>query len=194
MFTCLNSSHLPCHSVQTTANETVEVHGILSEASAADPSLEIRRRLLQRYDPGPQPTLPPRNTPYNLAQSLTEAESFSIAHYRAWRASGGTSASYIAHMQLLQKALQMRDPSIHIGSLHNVKQLVSNLTGMVPKKISMCTNSCIAFTNSYADLDQCPYRRQGRGAVCGRSRFQRSNDHLSSDLKSVMCSKHSIYI
>ncbi|EIW75451.1 hypothetical protein CONPUDRAFT_35022, partial [Coniophora puteana RWD-64-598 SS2] len=60
-------------------------------------------------------------------------------------------------------AIQTCFPDIKILSLHNVKQLIRDLTGLDEVKVDMCTDACVAFDGPYADLEHCPH--------CGISRY-----------------------
>ena len=46
---------------------------------------------------------------------------------------------------------------------HNVKKLVTHLTGIVPIIRDMCDKSCVAYTGPFAEYDHCP--------KCGESRY-----------------------
>ena len=54
-------------------------------------------------------------------------------------------------------------PDSGILTYHKVKQLVAELSGVVPILTDMCINSCIGYTGPFIDLECCP--------MCGQDRY-----------------------
>lgn len=48
------------------------------------------------------------------------------------------------------------DPEEEVPSLHTVKKVVGNITGVHSIMTDMCPNTCIAYTGPFSELDQCP--------------------------------------
>ncbi|KAG1788453.1 uncharacterized protein HD556DRAFT_1245107, partial [Suillus plorans] len=66
-------------------------------------------------------------------------------------------------------------PEDNIPSLHQVKKIISDLSGITSIIKDQCINSCVAFVSPYADLDSCP--------TCNKPRYdpiqlQRSRGHI----------------
>ncbi|KAG1882125.1 hypothetical protein F4604DRAFT_1879554 [Suillus subluteus] len=57
---------------------------------------------------------------------------------------------------LIHAAISERHPDDDVYSYYHVKQLSSELSGVVPLVHDMCINTCLAFTGPFADLDRCP--------------------------------------
>lgn len=53
-------------------------------------------------------------------------------------------------------------PDADIPSFHQVRKLISNLTGIHALRVDMCPNSCVAFTGPFEDLTECPRCREPR--------------------------------
>ena len=108
----------------------------------------------------------PVNPPISLGppRELTESEALSLDLYIAWRKSNGTELAYKLHAKVLQKATQTE-----ILSLHSVKKLAMNLSGLKPKKIDMCPKSCMAYTGDYIGLSSCCYVKDN--VICNEARF-----------------------
>jgi hypothetical protein len=63
----------------------------------------------------------------------------------------------------------------NIQSFYNIKRTIHTFTGVEPIHHDMCSNTCLAYTGPFADLDACP--------ICGTSRWnqqtlQGSNSRL----------------
>ena len=63
----------------------------------------------------------------------------------------------------VRDAIHRHSPDIHVLSLYHVKELASEITGVVSVPDKMCIDSCVAFTGPYSDLEACP--------VCGESSY-----------------------
>jgi hypothetical protein len=63
----------------------------------------------------------------------------------------------------VRRAVMHRFPETHVESYHQVKKLVSSLTGIVEVREDMCINSCHAFTGPFEGEDVC--------TICGESRW-----------------------
>jgi hypothetical protein len=63
----------------------------------------------------------------------------------------------------VRDAIHIHSPKIEILSLHSVKKLVANITGVIAVPDDMCFNSCLAFTGPFSHLQACP--------VCGEPRY-----------------------
>ena len=55
-----------------------------------------------------------------------------------------------------------RYPDSDMLTYHKVKQLVAELSGVVPILTDMCINSCIGYTGPFVDLECCPMCSQDR--------------------------------
>ncbi|KAG1804298.1 hypothetical protein EV424DRAFT_1295868, partial [Suillus variegatus] len=49
-----------------------------------------------------------------------------------------------------------RHPEDNIPTLHQVKKIISDLSGITSIIKDQCINSCVAFVGPYTDLDSCP--------------------------------------
>lgn len=115
---------------------------------------------------------PPVNPPSHT--SLAPEEELSLKHYMAWKQSRGTDLAYKLHAKILSDAT-----GFEILSLYKVRRLVEKLTGVSPKRVDVCRNSCIAYTGQYANLQSCPFLKK-KGVICGLDRYR-----PSSSLKKV---------
>ena len=61
-----------------------------------------------------------------------------------------------ATYEVNRKAFLRRLPDANIPSYYKTKRLVAELTGIESVVHHMCTNSCIAYTGPFSDLDACP--------------------------------------
>jgi len=52
-------------------------------------------------------------------------------------------------------------PESKMLSYNQVKQKVSELSGLITWKHDMCVNLCVGFTGAFADLEECPDPRCG---------------------------------
>ncbi|KAG6875424.1 hypothetical protein C0992_003906 [Termitomyces sp. T32_za158] len=59
-------------------------------------------------------------------------------------------------------AIHRRYPDSHLLTFYKVKQLIANISGVVPVMDDMCINSCHAFTGPYANLDACSICKEPR--------------------------------
>ncbi|VDB94253.1 unnamed protein product [Peniophora sp. CBMAI 1063] len=73
-----------------------------------------------------------------------------------------TVERYYESMQCLREY----DPDTTPLSHHQIKSEVEQETGIVPVWVDMCSESCVAFTGPYQDLEQCPQEN------CGRPRYR----------------------
>jgi hypothetical protein len=71
---------------------------------------------------------------------------------------------------LIRAAITERHPDDDIYSYYRVKQLASELSGVVPLVHDMCVNTCLAFTGPFADLNECPR--------CGEDRWDNKRSTL----------------
>src|SRR6266576_804414 len=99
-----------------------------------------------------------------LKRPLTESEKISLQHYIAWRQSNGTELGYRLHGQVLQNATK-----VEILSLHAVKRLAMDLSGINAKKYDVCPNSCMAYTGEHATETKCCHVK--KNIACNESRF-----------------------
>lgn len=60
----------------------------------------------------------------------------------------------------VRDAIRTHSPKIEIISLHSVKKLVANITGVISVPDDMCFNSCLAFTGPFSHLQACPVCRE----------------------------------
>ena len=100
---------------------------------------------------------------------LTSIEKLSLSHYIAWQTSGGTVKAYKLHAKVLEDAT-----GLSILSLFRVQRLATRLTNLIPRKVDMCLNSCIAYTGEYAGLDACPYIATSATKACGAARYKQT--------------------
>ena len=63
----------------------------------------------------------------------------------------------------VRDAIHRHSPNIHVLSLYHVKELASEITGVVSVPDRMCIDSCVAFTGPYSDLEACP--------ICGEPSY-----------------------
>jgi hypothetical protein len=63
----------------------------------------------------------------------------------------------------IRLATLRRYPDSGMLTYHRVKQLVAELSGVVPILTDMCINSCIGYTGPFVDLECCP--------MCGQDRY-----------------------
>lgn len=64
----------------------------------------------------------------------------------------------------IRSALLRRYPESEILTYYKVKQLVANLSGIVPILRDMCINSCVGYTGAFVELVSCPH--------CGENRYE----------------------
>ncbi|KAJ3846101.1 hypothetical protein EV368DRAFT_11081, partial [Lentinula lateritia] len=62
-----------------------------------------------------------------------------------------------------RSAIIRRFPDSSILSLHEVKKLIAEISGVVAAKDDMCINSCHAFTGPYEELETC--------SICNEPRY-----------------------
>ena len=60
------------------------------------------------------------------------------------------------HYETLRRIELMHNPDDAILSFDQVRRRIKWLSGVVPLEHDMCTNSCVAFTGPYSDLESCP--------------------------------------
>jgi hypothetical protein len=116
---------------------------------------QLQKQLLKDY------VLPPRPVEAPLQQTLSRAETLSLQNYLVWTESHGTVKAYNSHAQVLTKATNEE-----ILSLHRVRQLALNLTGLKPSWVDMCPKSCMDFTGDFHSNLACSYSHNGRGPGC----------------------------
>ena len=109
--------------------------------------IQLQKQLLREY------TLPPHPSEDPVQPTLSRAEFFSLKHYLAWIESHGTVKAYTVYAQLLAEVTQE-----DILSLHKVKKLASNLTGLSSSNVDMCPKSCMAFTGDSRSATSCSYK------------------------------------
>jgi hypothetical protein len=133
---------------------------------AVDPLFEppdcikaMQRELLLDHKPLPKPSEP------FVVEPLTASESLSLRHYIAWKNSNGTVRAYNEHRAVLQDATNME-----VLSLYKVRKLALEIARLEPRKIDMCSKSCLAFTGPYAQEDTCPYVHPKTKVRCGEPR------------------------
>jgi hypothetical protein len=125
------------------------------------PSLEkLQQELLQGYQ---HSAAPPASA--DMPRELTHSEMLTLKHYVAWKKSNGTVLAYKVHAQVLQDAT-----GTTILSLYSAKELAKELTELTPEQIDMCPRSCIAYTGKFADMESCPYIRDGE--KCSEPRYK----------------------
>ncbi len=123
-----------------------------------------RDKLLSKLKGGYEcPVIPPLGL--DKPRELTENEAHSLKHYIAWRKSNGTVLAYNLHARVLQDATQAE-----ILSLHDVKKLAMDLSGLKPHKIDMCPESCMAYTGEYEMMMNCCYVKE-KVAACNEPRY-----------------------
>ena len=120
---------------------------------------KLRKELLHDYRHSDMPPAP------IMAQELTRAEMLSLKHYVAWKKSNGTVLAYRLHAQVLQSA-----SGIEILSLYSTQKLARSLTDLHPSQVDMCPQSCLAYEGEFAEMETCPYTRNGK--VCGEPRYK----------------------
>ena len=124
-----------------------------------DSLLQLQDELLDGYAlPSPPASLP-------LALTLSHSQMLSLKHYVAWALSQGTVEAYRLHASVLETATETP-----ILSVHMARKLATDITGLHAVQVDMCPNSCIAYTGSYKDLDNCPFQRE-RNRICGLPRY-----------------------
>ena len=64
----------------------------------------------------------------------------------------------------VRNAIVRRYPDSGILSYDQVKRRARQLSGIVPLVFDMCTNTCMAYTGPYKDMESCPY--------CGEPRYE----------------------
>ncbi|KAF4583405.1 hypothetical protein EYR38_002155 [Pleurotus pulmonarius] len=107
----------------------------------------MRAKMLKGY------TLDPLGRPerhFNGPRKLSKSEEMSLRHYLAWQKSGGTVAAYDAHAENLSFY-----SNEDILSLHKVRALAEELTGIKPIMVDMCPNGCLAFVGKHANDEYC---------------------------------------
>ena len=60
------------------------------------------------------------------------------------------------HYETSRKIELLHNPTDPILSFDQVKRRIQWLSGIVPLEHDMCTNSCVAYTGPYSNLDSCP--------------------------------------
>ena len=101
---------------------------------------------------------------------LTSIEKLSLSHYIAWQTSGGMVKAYKLHAKVLEDAT-----GLSILLLFCVQKLATHLTNLIPRKVDICLNSCIAYTGEYAGLDACPYIATSATKACGAARYKQTD-------------------
>ena len=61
-----------------------------------------------------------------------------------------------AHYDTTRKIELLNNPLDEFLSFNKVKHRIRWLSGVVPLEHNMCTNSCIAYTGTYDNLEACP--------------------------------------
>ncbi|KAJ8501880.1 hypothetical protein ONZ45_g11974 [Pleurotus djamor] len=117
--------------------------------------------------------------PHGLRE-LSPSEEASLRHYIFWKQTGGTTKAYTQHAESLYLTSGTK-----ILGLKAVRKLVRALTGIVPKKVDICPNNCLAYTGAFKMdrhcsliLKQNPPASQltgsmprKKGDLCGHPRF-----------------------
>lgn len=62
----------------------------------------------------------------------------------------------------VRTALAWHTPPINILSYDTIKRRVQELSGVVPLRVDMCINTCVAFTGPFEDLEICPECSESR--------------------------------
>ena len=79
------------------------------------------------------------------------------------------------HYETLRKIELLHNPGDPMLSFDQVKCRIRWLSGVVPLEHDMCTNSCVAYTGPYSDLEKCPWCSETRyilgSTVKARKRF-----------------------
>jgi hypothetical protein len=123
--------------------------------------MQLQKQLLKEYILPPCPAMAP------LQWTLDRAETLSLQHYLVWTESHGTVKAYNAHARVLAEATKEE-----ILSLHRVKQLAMNLTGLKPLQVDMCPKSCMAYTGNFQSDLTCSYGHKGRDSGCSERRYK----------------------
>lgn len=102
----------------------------------------LQAKLLDDYHLAPSPPASVGGPP-----KLDASQKLSLRHYIAWKLSNGTVNGYKLHAQVLHEATRQ-----DILSLHAVRKLALDITGLQPQQIDICPQSCIAYTGEYKTL------------------------------------------
>ncbi|KDQ30016.1 hypothetical protein PLEOSDRAFT_1037397, partial [Pleurotus ostreatus PC15] len=108
----------------------------------------LRAELLDGYI---CPEYPPSDPANDRASTMTKEERWSLKLWLAWKRTNGTVNAYSQFRALMEEALELE-----LLSLHMVRKLAKEITGLYPTYIDVCPNNCIAFTGPFKDLEQCP--------------------------------------
>jgi len=138
----------------------------LQDASLGDPSLGISPEAVGRLHN------PPREQP---GEALDPDMRLAIDLYLG----NSSEATYETN----RRAILRRFPDTHIPSYYKTKRFVTELTGVESVVHHMCTNSCIAYTGPFLNLEACPICSQPRydqfrlQASGGKERVPRQEYH-----------------
>ncbi|KAK7024202.1 hypothetical protein VNI00_016510 [Paramarasmius palmivorus] len=71
------------------------------------------------------------------------------------------------------EAITRAFPETRLLSLHEVKKLVEEISGVTPIWRDMCPNTCIAYTGPFAELENCTWCGEDRYRVVGKKKVPR---------------------
>ena len=151
----------PAASKHTDGSYAEELHTDTDTYAALQAVLDLRNKLLENYEPSPQPP-----TVHYESPTLTKSQHVSLRHYAIWSKTGGTHDAYNKYAELLEDELH-----IPILSKYKVEKLAAGLVDFKPSHADMCPNSCIAYTGDYENLDSCPFKRDKAKVICGEPRW-----------------------
>jgi hypothetical protein len=98
-----------------------------------------------------------RNPPQTPCRIENPCDELAISMFLALQHSSEAAYSNI------RAAVKKRYPDSEVPSLHSVKKMIADLTGIKSIIDHRCINSCGAFVGPWADLDDCP--------TCGEARY-----------------------